>query len=297
MKILIIGANGQVGSEIIQLFMSTEHQIVPLTRKELDCVHVSEVISTLSLIQPELIINASAYTAVDKAEDEVMLAHRINEEFVRQLALYCAQKKIALIHLSTDYVFDGTKKGAYSETDSTHPQGVYAQSKLAGEQAITSLLNEYIILRVSWVFGVYGANFVKTILKLASSREELSVVADQWGRPTAAQDIARVLLAIVAKISTPPFNDWGVYHYAGAGVTNWYEFSCFFIDLAKKKGMSLTLSHLRPIKSEEYVTKAKRPKNSVLNTTKIEQILNIQCRSWKDYLPGVVERFMEQNIS
>ncbi|HHT0592310.1 TPA: dTDP-4-dehydrorhamnose reductase [Legionella anisa] len=297
MKILIIGANGQVGSEIMQLFMSTEHQIVPLTRKELDCVHVSEVISTLSLIQPELIINASAYTAVDKAEDEVTLAHRINAEFVRQLALYCAQKKIALIHLSTDYVFDGTKRGAYSETDSTNPQGVYAQSKLAGEQAITSLLNEYIILRVSWVFGVYGANFVKTILKLASSREELSVVADQWGRPTAAQDIARVLLVIVAKISTPSFNDWGVYHYAGAGITNWYEFSCFFIDLAKKKGMSFTLSHLRPIKSQEYVTKAKRPKNSVLNTTKIEQILNIQCQSWKDYLPGVVERFMEQNIS
>ncbi|QLZ68656.1 dTDP-4-dehydrorhamnose reductase [Legionella sp. PC1000] len=297
MKILVIGANGQVGSEIIRLFMSTEHQIVPLTRKELDCVQVSEVISTLSLIQPELIINASAYTAVDKAEDEVMLAHMINAEFVRQLALYCAPKKISLIHLSTDYVFDGTRKGAYRETDITHPQGVYAQSKLAGEQAIISQLKEHIILRVSWVFGVYGTNFVKTILKLASSREELSVVADQWGRPTAAQDIARVVLAIVAKISTPSFNDWGIYHYAGKGITNWYEFSRFFIDLAKKKGMSLTLTHLRPIKSEEYVTKAVRPKNSVLNTTKIEQILNIQCQSWKDYLPGVVEHLMEQNIS
>ncbi|KTD41673.1 dTDP-4-dehydrorhamnose reductase [Legionella parisiensis] len=297
MRILVIGANGQVGSEIIRLFMSTEHQILTLTRSEFDCVHVSEVNATLSSLQPELIINASAYTAVDKAEDEVILAHVINAEFVQQLALYCAQKKIALIHLSTDYVFDGTKKSAYCETDSTGPQGAYAQSKLAGEQAIISLLKEHIILRVSWVFGIYGANFVKTILKLASSTEELSVVSDQWGRPTAAQDIARVLQAIVAKISTPTFNEWGVYHYAGTGVTNWYEFSRFFIDLAKKKGMSLALVHLKPIKSEEYVTKAVRPKNSVLDTTKIEQILSIQCQSWKDYLPEVVEHFIEHNIS
>lgn len=293
MKILVIGANGQVGSEIILQFNFSEHKVIALTRKELDCVHISKVNSVLSSIQPELIINTSAYTAVDKAEDEVKLAHIVNAEFVQQLALYCAQKKIPLIHLSTDYVFDGTKESAYYETDITCPQGAYAQSKLAGEYAITSQLKEHIILRVSWVFGVYGNNFVKTILKLASSRSELRIVADQWGRPTAARDIARVLLAIVTKIDSSSFNDWGVYHYAGAGVTNWYRFSRVFIDLAQKKGMILPLTQLTPIKTEEYVTKAVRPKNSVLDTTKIEQILEIQCQNWKDYLPEVVDSLMK----
>lgn len=297
MKILVIGANGQVGSEIIQRFMPTEHKMIALTRTELDCTDISAVNLTLSTIQPELIINASAYTAVDKAEDEAMLAHIINAEFVAQLALYCTKKKVPLIHLSTDYVFDGTKHGAYSETDSPCPQGIYAKSKLDGEQAIMSQLKEHIILRVSWVFGVYGTNFVKTILKLASSKDELRIVADQWGRPTAARDIARVLLEIVAKINRPSFNDWGVYHYAGAGITNWYEFSQVFIDLAKKKGMTLPLIHLNPIKTEEYVTKAARPKNSVLDTTKIEQILGIQCQSWDDYLAEVVDGFIKQNTN
>lgn len=293
MKILVIGANGQVGSEVILQFKFSEHEVIALTRKELDCVQTSEVNSALSSIQPELIINASAYTAVDKAEDEVRLAHIINAEFVQQVSLYCAQKRIPLIHLSTDYVFDGTKESAYNETDITCPQGAYAQSKLAGEHAITSQLKEHIILRVSWVFGVYGNNFVKTILKLASSRSELRVVADQWGRPTAARDIARVLLAIVTKIDSSSFNDWGVYHYAGAGITNWYEFSRVFIDLAQQKGMILALTQLSPIRTEEYATKAARPKNSVLDTTKIEQILGIQCQDWKDYLPEVVESLIE----
>jgi dTDP-4-dehydrorhamnose reductase len=294
MKILVLGANGQVGSEIIQHFSSTNHELIPFTRAELDCVDVSTVNNTLSAIQPELIINASAYTAVDKAEDEASLARRINGEFVQQLALYCTQQQIPLIHLSTDYVFDGSKVGAYSETDQPHPQGTYAQSKFLGEQAIISQLNKYIILRVSWVFGVYGTNFVKTILKLASSRDELKIVADQWGRPTAARDIARVLQEIVEKLNAPSFSNWGVYHYAGTGITNWYEFSRVFIDIAKKKGVHLAINQLSPIKSEEYSTKALRPKNSVLDTTKIEQILNIQCTSWKDYLPEVVDSFMKQ---
>ncbi|KTD63710.1 dTDP-4-keto-L-rhamnose reductase [Legionella santicrucis] len=295
MKILVIGANGQVGSEVILQFRSSGHAVIALTRKDLDCVHLDEVDLVFSSIQPELVINAAAYTAVDKAEDEISLAHTINAEFVQQLAVYCAQKKIPLVHLSTDYVFDGTKEGAYNETDITCPQGVYAQSKLAGEHAITSQLKEHIILRVSWVFGIYGNNFVKTILKLASSRNELRVVADQWGKPTAARDIARVLLAIVTKIDSSSFKDWGIYHYAGAGVTNWYEFSRVFIDLAQKKGMILPLTQLSPIKTEEYLTKAARPKNSVLDTTKIEQILDIRCQSWKDYLPEVVDNFIKQS--
>lgn len=294
MKILVTGANGQVGSEIIRLFTTTEHEIIAFTRKELDCTNVKAVSSALSIIQPQLIINAAAYTAVDKAEDETNLAYLINADFVQQLAFYCAQKQIPLIHLSTDYVFDGSKAGAYSEKDTPNPQGIYAKSKFAGEQAIVSQLNEHIILRVSWVFGVYGNNFVKTILNLASSRDELKIVADQWGRPTPARDIARVLLEMVEKINKSSFSNWGIYHYAGEGSTNWYEFSSTFIDLAKKKGASVTINRLSPIRTEEYPTKAVRPKNSVLDTSKIEKVLNISCHSWKDYLPEVVNDFIEK---
>lgn len=295
MKILVTGANGQVGSEIIKLFASTKYEVVAFTRKELDCTRLNSVSSIVSAIQPDLIINAAAYTAVDKAEDETSLAQIINADFVWNLAAYCAQMKIPLIHLSTDYVFDGTKLGEYNETDSTNPQGAYARSKLAGEQAILSQLKEHIILRVSWVFGVYGSNFVKTILNLASTREELRVVADQWGRPTAARDIARVLLEIVQSINYSSFSDWGIYHYAGKGVTNWYEFSQFFIESAKENGASLAVNSLSPITSEEYITKAVRPKNSVLDTTKIEQMLGIQCHNWSDYLSEIVDDFIAKN--
>ncbi|CEG58994.1 dTDP-4-dehydrorhamnose reductase [Legionella fallonii] len=294
MKILVMGAMGQVGSEIIRLFANTQHEVIACTRKELDCTNLSTVSSALLVIHPDLVINAAAYTAVDKAEDEANLAHLINADFVQQLARYCTQKQIPLIHLSTDYVFNGAKNGAYREMDLPDPQGIYAKSKFAGEQAIVSQLKEHIILRVSWVFGVYGNNFVKTILNLASSREELNIVADQWGRPTSARDIARVLLEIVEKINQSPFSDWGIYHYAGEGVTNWYEFSHTFIDLAKKKGASLAVTRLSPIKSEEYRTKAVRPKNSVLDTSKIGEILNISCHSWKDYLSEVVDDFIEK---
>jgi dTDP-4-dehydrorhamnose reductase len=294
MKILVTGAKGQVGSEIMNLFASSEYEVIALTRKELDCTNISAVPSTLSILQPDLVINTAAYTAVDKAEDEVMLAHVINADFVQQLALYCAQNKIPLIHLSTDYVFDGTKTGSYSEIDRPNPQGVYAQSKFLGEQAIISCLANYIILRVSWVFGIHGSNFVKTILNLASTREELNIVADQWGRPTAARDIARVILKMVQEINGSSFSEWGIYHYAGEGSTNWYEFSHAFVDLAREKGARMVVSRLNPIRSEEYITKAVRPKNSILNTSKIEQRFGIRCHGWNNYLPEIVDDFIQR---
>lgn len=241
MKILVTGAKGQVGSEIIKLFSVTNHEVVAVSRKELDCIHLDSVHTTLATINPDLIINAAAYTAVDKAEEEAQLAHLVNTEFVRYLAQYCSLKEIPLIHLSTDYVFDGLKEESYTEIDTPNPRGIYAQSKFAGEQAILTQLKEHIILRVSWVFGIYGSNFVKTILNLAYTREELRVVADQWGKPTAARDIARVLLKMVEKMSHSHFSEWGIYHYAGEGKTNWYEFAKLFIQKAEEKGAVLTL--------------------------------------------------------
>lgn len=289
MNLLVIGANGQVGSEIKKVFATTDDSLIAWTRTECDCSQIHKVSAALSRLNPDLIINAAAYTAVDKAEDEVQLAHRVNADFVQELALYCDHKKIPLIHLSTDYVFDGAHDKPYKEHDTPNPQTVYGQSKLAGEEAIKSHLEHYIILRVSWVFGVYGTNFVKTILRLGETRTQLSIVADQKGRPTGARDIARVLLELVQKIKSPLFQDWGIYHYAGKGESTWYEFSCFFVEQAKKKGKRLTLQHIQPIPSEAYVTKAVRPKNSVLNTEKIEERLGIHCHSWMDYLDEVIE--------
>lgn len=292
MNILVLGANGQVGSEIVRLFSKTEHHIISYTRKELDCCDAEYVDAVLSVLECDLIINAAAYTAVDKAEDEPDMAYRINAEFVRHLAIYCSQRAIPLIHLSTDYVFDGSKQGSYREIDTPHPQGVYARSKWEGEQAIIAHLQQHIILRISWVFGVYGSNFVKTILKLASARSELNVVADQWGRPTAARDIARVLLDIVHKIRQPHFNHWGIYHYAGEGVASWYDFAQKFIMLGKANGLGLLVNNVHPIRTDAYKTKAVRPKNSVLDTTKIEQKLGIQCHAWSNYLPEMIEDFI-----
>lgn len=247
MKILVTGANGQVGTEIIKRFSSSEHEVSPCTRDILDCFKLERVQDVLSEIKPDLIINAAAYTAVDKAEDEPDLAHIVNAEFVCRLVNYCSFKNIPLIHLSTDYVFDGEKEGAYHETDIPHPVSTYGRTKWEGEQAILSQLKKYIILRVSWVFGEQGKNFVKTILNLASSRKELNIVSDQWGRPTSARDIARVLFEIVQKISHSSFDYWGLYHYAGQGVTNWHEFANVFLNMAKEKQLLLTLTDLNQI--------------------------------------------------
>lgn len=294
MKILITGANGQVGSELVKLFADTDHEITALTRQTLDCKNLDQVSTFLMSIKPDIIINAAAYTAVDKAEDEPDIAETVNGDFVRELALYCQLRDTLLIHLSTDYVFDGSKTGAYNETDIPNPCGVYAKSKLSGEQAISSNLDKYIILRVSWVFGVHGANFVKTILQLAASREQLNIVADQSGRPTAASDIARVILQIVEQIKQPTFKQWGIFHYAGSGDTNWYEFARTFIDIAQDKSDTLNLARLIPITSDKYPTKVKRPKNSVLDTSRIERELGIECHDWKRYLPEVIDSIINK---
>lgn len=290
MNILIIGANGQVGSELVARFLQTPYRIIAFTRRELDCCHVEHLEHTLSDLALDLVINASAYTAVDKAEEEMGLAEAVNSIFVRHLAHFCSNNKIPLIHLSTDYVFDGSKAGVYKESDIPNPLGAYGQSKWAGEQAIMSQLKQHIILRVSWVFGLNGQNFVKTILKLASAREELKIVADQWGRPTSARDIAEVLLNITQHIKKPQFKQWGIYHYAGDGVTNWYEFAQSFTSLAKEMGYPMALKRIIPISSAEYPVKAKRPQNSVLCTEKIEEVFAIHCNPWMNFLPELINQ-------
>lgn len=293
MKILVMGANGQIGSELIKKFSTTSHDVIAMTRNHLDCANVT-AFNPVLFAQADVIINATGYTWVDKAEEEINLAFAVNADFVNRLAIFCDQRKIPLIHLSTDYVFDGLKSGAYNEADAPNPQGIYAQSKRQGELAIISQLQRYIILRVSWVFGVHGRNFIKNILSLAQTRTQLNIVGDQWGRPTSARDIARVVFEIVEKIHNPLFDDWGIYHYAGAGATNWHDFAAFFLILAKENGLNLALKSLVNISSEDYPVQTPRPKNSVLSTSKIENILNIECHSWQQYLPEVINHIIRE---
>lgn len=290
MRILLLGANGQVGKSIVDEFKHTnEHAIIALTRVELDLSDLENILLDLEKHIVDLVINAAAYTAVDKAEDEEELAHRINFHAVEKIAFYCKMKNIPLIHFSTDYVFDGTKTTAYHEDDIPNPLSVYGQSKLKGEKAAFDLLTNVIVLRVCWIFSLYGKNFVKTIVNAASTRKELNVVNDQWGCPTAARDIARVVLAMVNIISKPNFNAWGIYHYAAQKKTNWYEFTKMIVQRLKLQNKGNMLQKIQPISSAGYPTKAKRPPNSVLAIDKIMRVFNINPHLWIDYLPEVIE--------
>lgn len=290
MNILIIGANGQVGRELVSAFADTAHSIIATTRLQLDCTdNEIQIHHQLSLVNPDLIINAAAYTAVDKAEDEPELAYQINATFVKYLATYCAKSQIPLLHFSTDYVFDGAQSKAYQEDDPPNPLNVYGRSKLAGEQHIVSSLTKYLILRASWVFGVHGNNFVKTILKLASQKEELAIVADQWGKPTAAKDIARVVLILVTHLDQPGFSSWGIYHYAGRKPVSWHAFAKFFLAMAQQRNAYIAAYDVRAISTKEYPAKAPRPKNSILDTSRIEQVFGVTAAHWADFLPETLD--------
>ncbi|MDX2164825.1 MAG: dTDP-4-dehydrorhamnose reductase [Gammaproteobacteria bacterium] len=269
MKILVTGAKGQVGSEIIKRLPNC----VAYDRDELDITDIKQIRNKIQEHMPNVVINCAAYTAVDKAESESDLAFLINKTGPENLAKVCEENKIFLMHLSTDYIFDGTKNAPYVETDQANPQSVYGESKWQGEEAVRKYCKNYLILRVSWVFGEYGHNFVKTMLRLAKEKTELKIVSDQVGCPTYAGDIADVLLSIS---KNPKI---GTYHYCGKPVTNWYEFAKVIL---KDKDINII-----PIKTTDYPTLAKRPQNSVLNCDLFTRTFNIGLSEWQNGLKHV----------
>lgn len=289
MKIILIGNNGQVGREVQELAQNKGYNVVGFDLNNLDIISDDQINTAFAQhSDANIVINAAAYTAVDKAEDEAEKAYAVNCDGVRNLAQACRQCNIPLIHLSTDYVFDGTISGAYQEIDQTNPLGVYGKSKLAGEKVLAKSWEKHVVLRVSWVFGRYGNNFVKTILRLAQEKEELNVVGDQRGCPTAALDIARVLLELAEGIK----NDkhwWGIYHYCGAPVTTWYKFAEKIIEIARQQ-RPLKIQQLNQITTAQYPTRATRPHNSELLTEKITRDYGIERHEWLDYLQNVVEQ-------
>ncbi|MFZ4831926.1 dTDP-4-dehydrorhamnose reductase [Rouxiella sp. Mn2063] len=280
MKLLIVGCSGQVGSELVNR-VSDAWDVYAFDRKQLDITNYLQVGNIIKSILPDVIINASAYTAVDRAETEIEQAFAINSGGVANLALEANNCGAKFLHISTDYVFRGDREGLYSESDETEPTGIYGKSKLAGELAISEICKRHIILRTSWVFGQHGNNFVKTMIRIGEGKTSLNVVGDQFGGPTYAGDIANALLLIAEKVCEENFNDWGIYHYSGAPYTNWANFANVILELAHKNSLISQKVNVNSITSSEYPTPAKRPINSMLDCTKIHDIFNIGPSQWE----------------
>lgn len=289
MRLAIIGAQGQVGWELTRRAPSLGHEVVAWDVAELNITDAAAVERLLMASGAELVINAAAYTAVDRAEQEPELAFAVNRDGPAHLAAVCHRLQIPLFHISTDYVFDGTKSGAYTEDDPAAPLGVYGQSKWAGDQAVQQALSRHLILRVSWVFGIEGHNFVKTILRLARERDELRIVADQHGCPTYAGDIAAVLLKLAGQIKTiDAQNGWGIYHYCGTPPTTWHGFASAIIEQARAYE-PLRTHTVTAITTVDYPTPAARPTNSVLDGSRLRHRFGIHPTAWRDSLALMLE--------
>lgn len=286
MKILLTGGYGQVGNEVVDLAVKSNLELYPFNHQQLNITEFAQLKQTISAIKPNYIINAAAYTAVDKAEKESERVFAVNALGVKYLAKIAQEFDIPLLHISTDYIFDGHKKLAYLEDDPANPISVYGQSKLSGENLLRKTWHKHIILRVSWVFGAYGSNFVKTILRLANERTELSIIADQKGAPTYAGDIAQTLLKIVECLHNGQ-HAWGTYHYTGTPTLSWYEFAKEIVDLANQQD-KLMLRKIIPITASEYPSIARRPYNSELACGKIARVFDIKPNNWSQGLRKMV---------
>ena len=278
LRALIIGKTGQVGRELSRIAWPAQFEITQLGREECDISNIPSIAPLIEKRAPGIVINAAAYTAVDRAESEPDLAMAANALAPGEIARACAETGAALIHLSTDYVFDGMKHGAYVESDPVNPLSVYGRSKEAGEAAIRAALDRHVILRTSWVFSAHGANFVKTILRLAATRPELRIVADQHGGPTSARDIAHAIAAIAA--ANGP---WGTFHFTSAEPTTWHGFAEAIV--AGSRGPK---PPVHAIVTAEYPTPARRPANSVLDCGRIGQAYGIAQPSWRAALAQVL---------
>ena len=282
MKILLTGKDGQVGFALHKKLLSFG-EVIATGRHELDLANPDAIKAFIDKNKPDIIINPAAYTQVDKAESEKLLAYQINAIAPQVLAEKASEFNIPIIHFSTDYVFDGLKQEPYLETDEGSPQSVYGQTKWEGEEAVRQH-KKHIILRTSWVFSSHGQNFLQTILKLIQEKFSLNVVNDQKGTPTSSEVLADVTFSIVKAISNKHnCKDFGTYHVASSGDTDWFHYACFIVDEAIDLGLktSMTSKDIKPIPTSLYPTSAKRPMNSMLDTTKIKKTFMLESPHWE----------------
>jgi len=294
-RVLLLGGNGQVGHELCRslaplgdLVVTTRSGALPDGRpcETVDMAEPGSAATLVERMRPDLVVNATAYTAVDRAESEPELARRINAEAPAEIAHACARSGAMLVHYSTDYVFDGTGSRPYREGDPTAPLGVYGHTKLAGEQAIAGSGARHLILRTAWVYGLYGHNFLRTMLRLAAERDELRVVSDQVGTPTPAALIAD----ITAQVLRRPLPAAGTWHLTATGQTSWHGFAEAIFAGARARGLLAAVPRVVPIATADYPTPAARPAWSVLDTGKLQREFEIRPPSWQDALGGVLDR-------
>ena len=292
-KILLLGKDGQVGWEL-QRALAPLGLLTALNRRECDLADPAQIQAALEQFEPEVIVNAAAYTAVDQAETDQAMARRINVDAVAELALYAREMGSLLVHYSTDYIFDGTKPEAYVEDDLTNPLSVYGQTKLAGENRIRDALCRHLIFRTSWVYAARGGNFARTMLRLATERETFNVIDDQIGAPTSAELIADVTAHALRDVLSGRAPG-GTYHLAAAGETSWYGYAQFVIAYARAQGIVLTLADtgLKPIPASEYPLPAKRPQNSRMNTHLLERSFALKLPQWQDGVKRVLNEWAE----
>ncbi|MFH1138900.1 MAG: dTDP-4-dehydrorhamnose reductase [Pseudomonadota bacterium] len=283
MKVLVIGAGGQLGWELMQQAPRMGLQALGLDLPGFDLTDPGAAGRTLAETRPEFVINASAYTAVDKAESDAAAAFAVNAEGPAYLASACRAARVPLVHVSTDYVFDGSKKGAYQETDPVAPLGVYGRGKAQGEAEVRNRLEEHLIVRTAWFYGVHGHNFVKTMLRLGREREVLGVVDDQVGSPTYAADLAEALLTLTARFAEKGRLPWGVYHFCGEGRASWHDFAKAIFRIAADYE-ELKVKKVNPLTTAEYPTPARRPANSVLDCSKFKENFNWIIPRWEESL-------------
>lgn len=287
-RVLVIGSRGQVGTCLVsQLTQRADVELFTFDRQELDITNSNSVISCVESVQPNVIINAAAYTAVDKAEQDLQQCYAVNADAVESLAKAASKVGALMLHISTDYVFDGKSDKPYTELDAENPQSVYGKSKLEGEKNVVAFCSRYAVLRTSWVFGEVGNNFVKTMLRLSSTRDEIGVVDDQVGAPTYAGDIASVLITMMEKMLRSDDDLSGIYHYSGTPYVSWFQFAEeIFSNIVSQIGSDKKMV-VNPIPTHEYPTPAKRPPDTRLDCRKIEKVFSITPSLWQNALKNM----------
>ena len=292
MRLVVTGREGQVSRSLAERASGSDIDVVLLGRPELDLAGDSvSIVEAAEAARPDVIVSAAAYTQVDKAESERELAFAVNEAGARAIAQAASRLGVPLVHLSTDYVFDGSKASSYVEEDPTGPTGVYGASKLAGEQAVLSEHLNSVVLRTAWVYSPFGSNFVKTMLRLAGDRDEIGVVADQRGNPTSALDIADGILGVARNLLTSGHPDFrGLFHMTASGEASWAEFAEAIFAASLEAGGPA--ARVRPIQTADYPTAARRPANSRLDSGKLERIHGVRLPDWHPSLNKVVSRLV-----
>ena len=293
MKVLVLGSNGQLGRCLYDQFSGTNYDVIYSCKDKIDLCDINSLKEKIIFIKPDIVINAAAFTAVDNAEEQTKKANLINHLAVSTIANICNELGAWLVHISTDYVFDGNAKNPYKEDEKTNPQCVYGQSKLKGELAIKSSGSKYIILRTAWVFSEYGNNFLKTMLRLGKDRKELNVVGDQLGCPTYAQDIAKAIVSMLSNIVLTKSNS-EIFHFCGDDACTWHEFAKVIFLEAKALGYA-TPVHVNSIMTADYPTPALRPGYSVLECSKVKHVYGLEPSNWRSGIKTVLKKLKDHN--